>query len=259
MAQPDTSAGHWRVKLVLHYEGRDFHGWQIQRDRRTVQGELSSVLASLCGEVSRKVTAAGRTDQGVHAVGQVASALIPDRFGPAELRGALNALTPPDLWVESAERVSEDFHPRYDAVSRTYIYRVGVDPISASPFHAPHCWPFGRPLIRERLDQATRFIPGDHDFSPFAKSGQPERGVRCRVLTAGWRASPETEAIWEFEITADRYLHRMVRYLVGTLVEVGQGRADIDVIARLLEGAPGFRAAAPAPPQGLFLAKVHYR
>lgn len=259
VAQPDSSAGHWRVKLVLHYEGRNFHGWQIQRDRRTVQGELSLLLARLCGEPSAKVTAAGRTDQGVHAVGQVASALIPERFGPGELRQALNALAPPDLWVASAEPVAGNFHPRYDAVSRTYVYRLGVDPVTASPFHAPRCWPLGRPLDRKRLDEATGAIPGDHDFSAFAKSGQPERGVQCHVLSASWRDSPETKAIWEFEITADRYLHRMVRYLVGTLVEVGRGRADVDVIERLLAGEPDVRAAAPAPPQGLFLARVDYR
>lgn len=259
MAQPDSSAGYWRVKLVLHYQGRDFHGWQIQRDRRTVQGELSSLLAGLCGQVAAKVTAAGRTDQGVHAIGQVASALIPERFGPVELRRALNALAPPDLWVESAERVPTAFHPRYDAVSRTYLYRLGVGPASASPFHAPRCWPLGRRLDRQRLERATLFIPGDHDFSAFAKSGQPQRGVRCRVLAADWRESRETEEIWEFEITADRYLHRMVRYLVGTLVEVGLGREDIDVIARLLGGEPGLRTAPPAPPQGLFLARVDYK
>ncbi len=259
MAQPDSSAGHWRVKLVLHYQGRDFHGWQIQRDRRTVQGELSALLARLCGESSAKVTAAGRTDQGVHAIGQVASALVPKRFGPVELRRALNALAPADLWVESAERVPSSFHPRYDAVSRTYLYRLGVGPVAASPFHASRCWPLGRRLDRQRLEQATRSIPGDHDFSAFAKSGQPQRGVRCRVLAAGWRQSQETEEIWEFEITAERYLHRMVRYLVGTLVEVGLGRADTDVIARLLAGEPGLRAAPPAPPQGLFLARVDYR
>ncbi len=99
------------MKLVLHYEGRNFYGWQSQINRRTVQGELSALLARICGDASRKLTAAGRTDRGVHATGQVASVLIPDRFQPEELQRALNALAPPDLWVESAERVDADFHP----------------------------------------------------------------------------------------------------------------------------------------------------
>ena len=107
------------MKLVLHYDGRNFYGWQSQINRRTVQGELSELLSRICGDASRKLTAAGRTDRGVHATGQVASALVPDRFTPEELRRALNALAPPDLWIASAERVPDSFHPRYDARSRS--------------------------------------------------------------------------------------------------------------------------------------------
>jgi tRNA pseudouridine38-40 synthase len=258
VAQSEHHTGHWRVKLVLHYEGRNFYGWQSQGNRRTVQGELSALLGHLCGDISRKVTAAGRTDRGVHATGQVASALIPERFGEQELRRALNALAPSDLWVASAERVAESFHPRYDAASRTYVYKLGLGPESRSPFVAPWCWPLGRTLDRGRLEAATGSIPGNHDFSRFAKSGQPERGVRCDVRAARWRTPPGREGILEFEITADRFLHRMVRYLVGTLVEIGWGRRPVDEIERLLRPEPGLRAAAPAPAQGLFLTRVEY-
>jgi tRNA pseudouridine38-40 synthase len=223
-----------------------------------VQGELSALLGRLCGEISRRLTAAGRTDRGVHATGQVASALIPERWSPQELRRALNALAPPDLWVASAEKSDLEFHPRYDAISRTYVYRVGVGPDSHSPFLAPWCWPLDRDLDLARMQEATRSIAGSHDFSSFAKSGQPERGVRCRVFQAGWRESTSCPGILEFEISADRYLHRMVRYLVGTLAEVGQGRRRPDEVAKLLRGETGIRAAWPAPPQGLFLARVDY-
>ncbi len=257
MAQIEHHADHWRVKLVLHYEGRNFYGWQIQRNRRTVQGELSALLGRLCGEAP-VLTAAGRTDQGVHATGQVASALIPHRFDADELLRALNALAPPDIWIASAQRVDESFHPRYDAVSRTYIYKVGVTPESRSPFRAPWCWPLGRALDRERMDAATGFLPGEHDFSAFAKSGQAERGVRCHVLSAAWSNSQSEAGILEFEITADRFLHRMVRYIVGTLAEVGQGQRPADDVARLLTGGAGVSAAPPAPAQGLFLAHVAY-
>lgn len=246
------------MKLVLHYQGRNFYGWQSQNDRRTVQGELLALLGRICGHVPLKVTAAGRTDRGVHATGQVASALIPDRFGEQELLRALNALAPPDLWIESAERVHDSFHPRYDALSRTYIYRVGVDRRSQSPFHAPWCWPLGRALDLERMSTASDCIVGDHDFSAFAKAGQPERGVRCSVAAAVWREACRADGVLEFEITADRYLHRMVRYLVGTLVEIGRGLRQVDEIARLLEGESGLRSAPPAPAQGLFLTGVEY-
>ncbi|UCC74819.1 MAG: tRNA pseudouridine(38-40) synthase TruA [Gemmatimonadota bacterium] len=258
VARSEHHTGYWRVKLVLHYEGRDFHGWQIQEDRRTVQGELSALLRRICGEGSRKLTAAGRTDAGAHATGQVASALIPVRFDEGELLRALNALAPPDLWIASAERVPDSFHPRYDAVSRTYIYRVGVDHRSGSPFQAPWCWPLGRALDLELMVDATHCIIGDHDFSAFAKSGQPLRGVRCEVLAAEWSVAPQAEGILEFEITADRFLHRMVRYLVGTLVEIGQRFRPVDDMARLLGVEPGVKAAPPAPAQGLFLARVEY-
>lgn len=257
MAQPEHHGGDWRVKLVLHYDGRNFYGWQTQRNRRTVQGELSASLEKLCGR-PLTLTAAGRTDTGVHATGQVASALIPDRFDEAELLRALNSLAPPDLWIVSAERVPTDFHPRYDAAARTYIYRVGVTPDSASPFKAPWCWPIGTPLDLTRLREASEVITGRHDFSAFAKSGQPERGVHCEVATAEWRPSPTDDGVLEFEISADRFLHRMVRYLVGTLVEIGDGRRGADEIARILAGEPGLKAAAPAPAQGLFLSRVDY-
>ncbi len=258
VARSGHHAGHWRVKLVLHYEGRDFYGWQMQRDRRTVQGELSALLGRLCGNASRKLTAAGRTDRGVHATGQVVSTLIPDRFDAEELRRALNALAPPDLWIASAERVAESFHPRYDAVSRTYAYRVGVGPQARSPFQAPWCWPLGRTLDRASLEEATRPIRGVHDFGAFAKSGQLERGVSCHVFSADWRDAATAEGILEFEITADRFLHRMVRYLVGTLVDIGQGRRPVDEVAGLLSKEAGLRAAPPAPAQGLFLTRVDY-
>jgi tRNA pseudouridine38-40 synthase len=251
-------ADHWRVKLVLHYDGRDFYGWQMQSNRRTVQGELAALLGRLCGTEPPNLTAAGRTDRGVHARGQIASAMIPARFDEQELLRALNALAPRDLWIVSAERVPDSFHPRYDARSRTYVYRVGVSPESRSPFVHRWCWPLGRALDRERLGTATGYIAGDHDFSAFAKSGQPERGVRCNVSSAFWREAVRDEEILEFEITADRFLHRMVRYLVGTLVEIGQGLRPVDEVGRLLEGEPGLKAAAPAPAEGLFLARVDY-
>jgi tRNA pseudouridine38-40 synthase len=246
------------VKLVLHYEGRDFYGWQIQPDRRTVQGELSALLGQLFGGEVPMLTGAGRTDQGVHATGQVASAMVPDRFDEEELLRALNALAPTDLWIASAERVDDSFHARYDATSRTYVYRLGVTPETLSPFSAPWCWPLGRELDWDLTDSATAVLVGRHDFSAFAKSGQPERGVHCEVHRALWRDSPETNGVREFEIEADRYLHRMVRYLVGTLVDIGLTTRPLGDMEGLLSGQQGLVASPPAPAKGLFLTRVEY-
>jgi tRNA pseudouridine38-40 synthase len=213
----------------LHYEGRNFYGWQSQSNQRTVQDELAALLGRICGAASSKITAAGRTDRGVHATGQVASALIPERFDEAELLRALNALAPPDLWIASVERVDLSFHARYDAVSRTYTYRIGTMPESRSPFQAPRCWPLGHALDRKRVEEAASSLIGNHDFSAFAKAGQPERGVRCTVKSANWR-----------------------------FAEIGQCLREVDEIARLLRQEPGLRTSAPAPAQGLFLTRVDY-
>lgn len=246
-----------RIKLVLHYDGGEFFGWQRQRRERTVQGVLEGLLRRLCG-TRRVVTAAGRTDTGVHATGQVASVRVPAKWSPEELRRALNALAPSDLWVASAEEVALDFHPRSDAIARTYLYRVGVGPGARSPFRRRWCWPLGRPLDMDRVVDATAALPGNHSFAAFAKSGQPERGVRCTVRTAEWRADTADPEVLEFEITADRFLHHMVRRLVGTLAEIGRGRRPALDLARLLSEEPGLTASAPAPAQGLFLTRVEY-
>ncbi|MGH7546175.1 MAG: tRNA pseudouridine(38-40) synthase TruA [Gemmatimonadota bacterium] len=247
-----------RIKLVLQYDGSGFFGWQLQRRERTVQGVLEDVLQRLCGKRLR-VVAAGRTDRGVHATGQVAGLRVPRKWDADRLRRALNALAPPDLWVASAEEVPLDFHPRHDATARTYLYRLGVAEEAHSPFRRPWCWPLGHPLDLDRMMDATAALEGTHSFEAFAKAGQPERGVRCTVRSAEWRAAPlDPGVLLEFEITADRFLHHMVRCLVGTLVGIGLGRRAAGDVARLLSGAPGLRASRPAPAQGLFLTHVDY-
>ncbi len=244
-----------RFRLTLHYDGTAFLGWQLQPSGRTVQGELEGVLARLTGE-RRPVLAAGRTDRGVHATGQVAAVDLPPRWGPRELHRALEALLPPDLWVEEVREVPPGFHPRYDARARSYRYQVGLTHRSRSPFHRRWCWPLGRPLNVEALQAGARLLRGEHSFRAFAKAGQEERGDRCRVEEARWVPWEEGVA---FLITADRFLHHMVRYLVGTLVEVALGRRPLEEVTELLDNpATSLRTSPPAPPQGLFLTRVHY-
>lgn len=244
-----------RIRLLLHYDGGDFFGWQLQPDRRTVQGEIERVLSRLI-DAPVRVTGSGRTDRGVHATGQVAAADIPLRWTTPALRRAMNALLPPDVWVADAAPAPPDFHPRYDATARSYQYRVGLAPEVRSPFHRRWCWPLGRELNVAAMERASAILRGDHSFRAFAKSGQEERGDRCIVTAAGWS---EWEGLGlEFEITANRFLHHMVRYLVGTLVEVGLGERPEDDVAALLGANPGLLTAPPAPPEGLFLTRVAY-
>lgn len=244
-----------RICLTLHYDGGAFHGWQLQKDQRSVQGELERVLSRLFNAPAR-VLGSGRTDRGVHATGQVAAVDAPARWTPDALRRALNALLPPEIWVADAQRVAPRFHPRYDALRRSYVYRVGTAERTASPFHARWCWPLRLPLDVAAMQRASAALVGDHSFRAFAKAGQEERGDRCIVQYAGWREWGELGV--EFHVTANRFLHHMVRYLVGTLVEVGLGRRPEVDLPRLLEPAPGMQTSPPAPPEGLFLCAVSY-
>lgn len=251
MAPPDSH----RICLALHYDGGGFFGWQLQTDRRTVQGELERVLSRLLDAPTR-VLGSGRTDRGVHATGQVATVDAPLRWTPEALRRAMNALLPDDVWVSGAWSVHPRFHPRYDALSRAYVYRVGLAEVSRSPFHARWCWPLAKPVELEPMREAAGALLGEHSFLAFAKAGQEERGDRCVVHEARWAAWAGLGL--EFHVRANRFLHHMVRYLVGTLVEVGLGRRPASDVARLLQPDPGMETSPPAPPEGLFLREVAY-
>ncbi len=241
---------------VLHYLGRDFAGWQRQRSDRTVQGEFEAVLQRLAGQ--RVVThAAGRTDSGVHALGQVVSFRMPGRWEPEQLLRALNALTPPDIWIARVGAAPEGFHARKHAESRTYRYVVGCDPAAFSPFRRPFEWALGVPLDAAALAEAARALPGEHDFRAFASVGQRKPHYRCRILVAEWEARRDGEG-FIFRIEADRFLHHMVRFLVGTMVDVGRGRRPPSDIASLLLTTVNSETSSPAPPEGLYLMGARY-
>lgn len=244
-----------RIRFTVQYDGGAFWGWQLQPGQRTVQGELERAAGRLF-DAPVRVAGSGRTDRGVHALGQVAALPAPPRWTPATFRRSMNALLPPDVWIADAGEAPAGFDPRRHPVRRDYRYRVGTGAGSASPFLRRWCWPLGRPLDAPAMQRAADVLPGEHSFRGFAKAGQEHRGDRCTVLLARWE--PWDEAGLEFRISANRFLHHMVRYLVGTLVHVGLGvRPEADVAA-LLAGAPALKTSPPAPPQGLFLAAVHY-
>lgn len=245
-----------RIKLTLHYDGSGFHGWQVQPDVRTVQAELEAVLSRLADRPVR-TTAAGRTDTGVHATGQVIGVEMPGKWTPAALRKSLNALLPGDMWAADAESVPPTFHARYDAVARGYRYRVGTGEAAWSPFRRHWCWALSDPLDASVLREGARAILGEHSFRRFAKSGQPERGYRCTVHRAEWA---EIHHGLEFRVVANRFLHHMVRYLVGTMVDAARGRRPVSDVTAMLTDAEDadLETSPPAPPEGLFLARVYY-
>ena len=244
------------VQLVLHYDGSAFAGWQVQPQQRTVQGELERVLASLCAE---RVVAqgAGRTDAGVHARGQAVGVRVPEAWGAAKLRRALNALLPDDVWVAAAYEMRPEFHARYSATSRRYAYHVGTDEDVHSPFRRRTEWGYRRPLDRRALDDAARTLVGEHSFIAFAVRGTApgDDDHRCHVFAARWcdRAGGLT-----FEIEANRFMHHMVRFLVGTMLAIASGQRSVDSIETLLAAPTNDEVSPPAPAHGLFLERVSY-
>jgi len=250
-----------RVRATIQYDGTAFHGSQLQPEVRTVQSELEAALSRLLDRPTR-VDFAGRTDTGVHALGQEVAFEVPaGRVGPDLGRG-VSALVPDDIAVGEPTVADAGFHPRFDAERRRYEYVVAPGPVGATPFLRDRAWR----LLSEggyelaggvvRLEALSRRIPGERDFSGFAKAGQPERGPRCSVETATWREDARGRLV--FRIVADRFLHHMVRYLVGTLVEIAAGRREEADLDRLLAAEPPARPVYPAPPGGLYLSGVRY-
>jgi tRNA pseudouridine38-40 synthase len=246
------------VQLVLHYDGAAFSGWQRQPNQRTVQGELEAALGRICATPVAAL-GSGRTDAGVHARGQAVGVRVPERWrgGVQELRRALNAVLPRDVWVASAAEMRAEFHARYSAVSRRYSYYVGTDEEAHSPFRDRYELAFGQPLERGALDAAAAHLSGDHCFRGFAVMGTAPASDDhvCRVLRAEWRDRPGGLV---FEIEANRFLHHMVRFLVGTMLDVGTGRRPLGDVARLLGAADNREVSPPAPAHGLFLDEVRY-
>jgi tRNA pseudouridine38-40 synthase len=244
------------VQLVLHYDGAGFHGWQQQPGMRTVQGVLEQALERLSGS---RIAAlgSGRTDAGVHARGQAVGVRVPERWTPRELRRALNAVLPHDVWVAAAAEMQPEFHARYSAVSRRYAYYVGIDGDAESPFRRQREYAFRHPLDADALDAMAAVLPGEHRFRAFAVRGTApaDDEHRCRVLDAHWERHSGTLV---FRITANRFLHQMVRFLVGTMLEIASGRRSMGDMLDLLQATDNAGVSPPAPPHGLCLECVEY-
>ncbi|HEY6209758.1 MAG TPA: tRNA pseudouridine(38-40) synthase TruA [Gemmatimonadales bacterium] len=245
---------------VVHYDGARFVGWQRQREGRTVQGEFEAVLERLTGRRTA-ATGAGRTDSGVHALGQGVGFAANERWAadPAGLRRALNALLPHDVWVERLFPMRAGFHARNSAVARRYRYLIGTDEAAQSPFRRPYEWALARPLDLAELQRAAETLVGEHDFRGLAATGpgSAKPHYRSRVALTHW--APRTDgAGMTFTIEADRFLHRMVRFLVGAMVDIALGRRPLSDLSRLLTATDNQAASPPAPPQGLYLVAVRY-
>ena len=239
-------------RLTVEYDGTEFAGWQIQPRERTVQRALEDAVRVLFQE-SVNVSAAGRTDAGVHATGQVVHFRTQTYRTPHVVIYGLNANLPPDVRVKSAEIVEPDFHARFSARWRSYAYRISRAPTAVARMY---CWQCPFELNVSTMQVAARDILGSHDFRAYAHEMENETHYLCDVYRAEWAAN---NGQLEFQIEANRFLHGMVRLLVGTFVNIGRGKLSPDGLRDILESRDIRNAGPKAPPTGLTLESVGYR
>ena len=241
------------IKLTVEYDGTNYHGWQIQPAGETIQSVLERAVSTFLGNAT-KVVGSGRTDAGVHALGQVVNFICDKEFDAHRFLRALNALTPADITIKEAEPVPDSFDARRDGRARVYEYRI-LNRSTPSPFHLNRAWHVHERLDVEAMRAAIRCLEGEHDFSSFRAAGcdaaHPVRKV--------YRVSlDQREGLLIFTIEATAFLRHMVRNIVGTLVEVGRGQRTPESFRELLEARDRTKAGATAPACGLFLVEVKY-
>lgn len=241
-------------KLVIEYDGSAYHGWQRQKNGRTVQGEIEDALGKMTGQ---KITlnGSGRTDAGVHALGQVANFRCETALTPEIFQKGLNSLLAADIVIRDCQGVAEDFHARYDAKGKRYRYRILNRPLP-SAIHRGHVWFIRKKLDTQAMRAAIFHIMGSHDFKAFEGAGSPRSHTVRHIWDAELRE--KDQGCLHFEIEADGFLRFMVRNIVGTLADVGLGKITPDDFGRVLLSKDRGQAGATAPPHGLFLLWVRY-
>jgi tRNA pseudouridine38-40 synthase len=249
-------------KVVLAYDGADFCGWQVQPDQPTVQGELSDAIERITGERVLP-QGSGRTDAGVHALGQVASFRLSAPIPPPNLMRALNRTLPESIRVLDAQIAPPGFHARHSALEKTYEYRIYRGEI-CPPTLARYVYALNWPLDLEAMRQAARDVSGEHDFTSFAASdpdlsnreaSQLEQNCIRSVHESFWTSEGDN---WRYRITGSGFLHHMVRNIVGTFLEIGRGSLAADAIPEIIAARSRSAAGPTAPARGLFLASVKY-
>jgi len=245
------------IKLTLAYDGTAYEGWQVQLGRTTLQGTLEAALGTITGQRARTL-ASGRTDAGVHALGQVVAVRTECGLAPDVLQRALNAQLPPDMAVLDAVEVPIGFHPIRDALRKTYRYVIHDGPLR-DIFRRHYAWQVHRRLNVEAMRQAAGLLLGRHDFASFQTSGAPRRSTVRTIYRIDLRRDEDGDRdLVLLEVQADGFLYNMVRTIVGSLYEIGRGARDQAWFEAVLNACDRRRAGRTAPPQGLFLVNVEY-
>tara|TARA_B100001142_G_C14328639_1_gene653213 strand:+ start:589 stop:1329 length:741 start_codon:yes stop_codon:yes gene_type:complete len=242
--------GFFRYKIVVQYDGTDYHGWQIQKNHKTIQGELENALSDLAPH-KISICGSGRTDSGVHALAQVAHFDLLEKINPELIINSLNAKIDRNIRVLRCGIVNDDFHARFSATKRSYIYRLRTNSYILDHHFTHH----SSPLDLKLLNKASQLIIGDHDFTSFSKNNPKITNRRCIIYDSIWK---ESESVLNYNITGNRFLHHMVRYLVGTMIEIGKKKYSLKKFERLLTFPKEDVQIYKAPPNGLILEKVDY-
>jgi tRNA pseudouridine38-40 synthase len=246
-------------KLLIQYDGTDFHGWQVQENDRTIQGELERVIG-MVADRDVSVVGSGRTDAGVHAEGQIANVHLVGKFTPDKLKHAINGNLWRDIRVMTVEKAEDEFHARFSAKRKTYVYRVVNAPVM-SPFWRRFAHHEARPLDVARMNDAARLFLGEHDWTAFASSksdGESRvRSVLDFTVESRWNDMARGAMI-EMRITANGFLRYMVRSIAGTMLEIGRGEKSAETIQTAIVTGDRSLAGQTAPAQGLTLLRVEY-
>lgn len=241
-------------KITIEYDGTSYHGWQRQKNERTIQEEIEKALLTMTGKKTI-LTASGRTDAGVHSLGQVANFHCDTDLSPQAFQNGLNSLTKDDIIITSCDNVDESFHSRFNAKSKIYNYKILNRNLPAA-INRQYAWFIRKTLDLVSMRHAAGHIIGSHDFKAFEGAGSPRsHTTRCVIKTD---IVEQENGLIVFEIEADGFLRFMVRNIVGTLVDVGFGKITSDDFIKILLSKDRSMAGATAPPQGLFLMKVKY-
>lgn len=241
-------------KIIIQYDGTRYKGWQVQKaTEMTIQGKIQDVLTAMTGQ-EVEVIGSGRTDAGVHAYGQVANFHVPEHFDAQEILEYLNHYLPMDIAVLSIEEVEERFHARYQAVSKTYMYRIHTSNVP-NVFERKYMYTYTEPLDMERMKKAASLMLGTHDFAAFCGNKKMKKSTVRTVTDITFVQTANEIAI---SYTGDGFLQNMIRIMTGTLIEVGNGTKESEDILRILASKTRENAGYTVPPEGLILKEVVY-
>lgn len=245
-----------RLRFEVAYDGTEFHGWQVQPGLETIQGTVETVIGEIEGAPVH-VSASGRTDAGVHACAQVAAVTLNNPIPPDNFRRAVNRLLPHSIRVSKVEETTLEFHPRFQAVRKTYEYRIFRDEI-CSPFERRYVYHHPYPLNEQTVAECARMLEGTHDFTAFAASDERDEEGASKVRTIFYSRTQRSGSLLLYRVSGSGFLKHMVRNIVGVLLQAGRGNISAEGILTRLQAGSGVPPGPTAPASGLFLISVEY-